>query len=101
MNLMEMTMNEYQSALSSKQPTPGGGTASAVALGHSAALISMVANLTVGNDKWQDGWDASESAIDLSMKVMELSATLAEKDSSAFDKVMEAFRLPKSTEEEK
>ncbi|MEC8258262.1 MAG: cyclodeaminase/cyclohydrolase family protein [Candidatus Thermoplasmatota archaeon] len=101
MNLMEMTMSDYQSALSSKEPTPGGGTASAVALGHSAALISMVASLTIGNDKWQDGWGVSESAIELSSKVMDLSATLAEKDSLAFDKVMEAFRLPKSTEEEK
>ncbi len=43
--LDEMTLREYQTALASSSPTPGGGTAAAVALGHSAALTCMVCDL--------------------------------------------------------
>ena len=56
--LDEMTLREYQTALASSSPTPGGGTAAAVALGHSAALACMVCDLTIGKEKWETGWEA-------------------------------------------
>ena len=96
-----MTVEEFQEALSSKNPTPGGGTASAIALGQSASLVAMVANLTIGNEKWSDGWKASEAALVLANSVMRESAILATKDSDSFDEVMAAFKLPKNTDEEK
>ena len=101
LNWMEMTLEEFQKTLASKSPTPGGGTASAVALGQSAALVAMVSNLTIGNEKWKDGWQASESALEIANKVMDDAATLATEDSNAFDKVMDAFKLPKDSDEEK
>ena len=96
-----MTVEEFQEALSSKNPTPGGGTASAIALGQSASLVAMVANLTIGNEKWSDGWKASEAALDLANSVIRESAILATKDSDSFDEVMAAFKLPRNTDEEK
>ena len=96
-----MTVEEFQEALSSKNPTPGGGTASAIALGQSASLVAMVANLTIGNEKWLDGWKASEAALDLANSVIRESAILATKDSDSFDEVMAAFKLPRTTDEEK
>ena len=101
MNWMDMTLTEFQNSLGSKKPTPGGGTASAVALGQSAGLVAMVANLTIDNDKWQDGWKACEEALVLANEVITKSGELANKDSEAFDQVMACFKMPKSTDEDK
>ena len=101
MDWTNMTIKEFQDALSSKNPTPGGGTASAIALGQSASLVAMVANLTIGNQKWSDGWEISDSALVLANKIIEDSGRLAEEDSDSFDDVMSAFKLPKETEDQK
>lgn len=100
MNWNSLTLDEFQSSLASKSATPGGGTASAVALGQSAALVAMVSRLTIGNEKWQDGWIHSQSALETASEVMESSNRLAIEDSQAFDEVMNAFKLPKTTEVE-
>ena len=100
MNWNSLTLDEFQSSLASKSATPGGGTASAVALGQSAALVAMVSRLTIGNEKWQDGWNHSQSALETAREVMESSNRLAIEDSQAFDEVMNAFKLPKTTEVE-
>ncbi len=101
MDWNELTINQFQEALSSKNPTPGGGTASALALGQSASLVAMVANLTIGNEKWSEGWEISDDALKLANKVKEESARLAKEDSDSFNKVMAAFKLPKKTDDEK
>ena len=101
MDWNELTINQFQEALSSKNPTPGGGTASALALGQSASLVAMVANLTIGNEKWSEGWEISDYALKLANKVKEESARLAKEDSDSFNKVMAAFKLPKNTDDEK
>ena len=101
MDWTELTINEFQEALSSKNPTPGGGTASALALGQSASLVAMVANLTIGNEKWSEGWKISHDALNLANRAIKESARLAKKDSDSFDKVMAAFKLPNNTEDEK
>ena len=100
MNWSSLTLGEFQLSLASKSATPGGGTASAVALGQSAALVAMVSRLTIGNEKWQDGWNHSQSALETASEVMESSNRLAIEDSQAFDEVMNAFKLPKTTEVE-
>lgn len=101
MNWMEMTLDEFQSALASKQATPGGGTAAAVALGQAAGLTEMVCALTLGNEKWQDGWGAADQARAIALKVMTRSGALAQEDSNAFNLVVSGFRLPKSNDDEK
>ena len=100
MDWMEMSLRDFQSALASSSPTPGGGTASAIALGQAAALTCMVADLTIGNDKWQDGWGCAENAQSVAIKIFTEAGKLAKDDSDSFDSVMESFKLPKSTEEE-
>ncbi len=98
---MEMTVREFQSALASSSATPGGGTAAAIALGQASALTIMVCDLTIGKDKWSDGWKISEEAMLLSVKLMSRAGELADEDSDAFDNVMESFRLLKDSDEEK
>ena len=101
MNWADMTLREFQAALASSSPTPGGGTASAVALGQAASLSIMVCDLTLANEKWQDGWAIAEQIQTMAIPMMGRSNKLATEDSQAFDRVMESFGLPKTTDEEK
>lgn len=101
MNWAEMSLREFQAALASSSPTPGGGTAAAVALGQAAALSIMVCDLTLGKEKWEDGWAVANEVQAIAIPMMERANILATEDSDAFDRVMEGFALPKSTEEEK
>ena len=95
---MEMTVRDFQAALASSSPTPGGGTASAIALGQASALTIMVCDLTIGKDKWKEGWTIAEEAMLCSVKIMSRSGELADEDSDAFDSVMAAFKMPKDDE---
>ena len=98
---MEMSVREFQAALASSSPTPGGGTAAAISLGQASALTIMVCDLTIGKEKWSAGWDIAEKAMIRAVKTMTRAGELADEDSDAFDEVMASFRLPKNTEDEK
>ena len=101
MNWMDMTLRDFQASLASSSPTPGGGTAAAVALGQAAALTCMVADLTIDKEKWQDGWQIAEDAQYAAVPIMSRAGELATEDSDSFDAVMSCFKMPKETEEEK
>tara|TARA_B110000444_G_scaffold190471_2_gene180103 strand:+ start:13824 stop:14453 length:630 start_codon:yes stop_codon:yes gene_type:complete len=98
---MEMSVREFQAALASSSPTPGGGTAAAIALGQASALTIMVCDLTIGKEKWQDGWSIAEKALTSSVRIMSRAGELADEDSDAFDAVMASFKLPKDSDEDK
>ena len=101
MNWMEMDLADFQNALASKNATPGGGTAAAVALGQAAGLTEMVCALTIGSERWSDGWQAAEIARLVAAEVLSHAGQLANENSAAFDSVVAAFRMPKENEEEK
>ncbi|MDA0926128.1 MAG: cyclodeaminase/cyclohydrolase family protein [archaeon] len=98
---MDMTLRDFQTALASSSPTPGGGTAAAVALGQAASLTVMVCDLTLGNEKWSEGWTVAEAAQFLAIPLLNRAGELAQADSDAFDGVMDSFKLAKSTDAEK
>jgi glutamate formiminotransferase/formiminotetrahydrofolate cyclodeaminase len=80
--------------------TPGGGAAAAYAGAMAAALVGMVARLTVGKKKYADVEPQMQSVMDQADRLRaELTASVTA-DSAAFDAVMEAFRLPKQTPEQ-
>ena len=60
MSWADKSLKEFQDALASDAPTPGGGSAVGVALGQAAALSIMVCELTLSNEKYKDGWAISE-----------------------------------------
>ena len=101
MNWMDMSVREFQAALASSSPTPGGGTAAAVSLGQAAALAVMVCDLTLGKEKWEGGWPTAEHVQALAIPMLNKAGVLASEDSDAFDAVMDSFGLPKSTDDEK
>tara|TARA_B100000003_G_scaffold168922_1_gene155854 strand:+ start:424 stop:1056 length:633 start_codon:yes stop_codon:yes gene_type:complete len=97
----DKSLKEFQDALASDAPTPGGGSAVGVALGQAAALSIMVCELTLSNEKYKDGWSISESIKEIATPLLILGLDLSLRDSEAFDEVVDSFRLPKDTEEEK
>lgn len=97
----DMTLDAYRDALASSDPTPGGGTAAAVALTQGAALAAMVCRLTLKSEKWIDGHGAAVAAFAVAEPLLERGHALAHEDAHSFDAVMEAFRMPRETDEEK
>lgn len=103
--LMDMTLRDYSEILASSEPAPGGGSTSALSGVLGAALTMMVVNLSVGKKNYE--------ALDENIKaefmreagnVKELQkelTRLVDEDTKAFNKFMEAMKLPKNTEEEK
>lgn len=91
---------DFLAALASDAPTPGGGSVAAMAGALGAALTSMVANLTIGREKFmavdKDMRQVRERAGALQRQLVDLMAA----DSAAFDAVMAAYRLPRATNEE-
>ncbi len=87
----ELPVDGFAEALASDAPTPGGGSASALAGALAAGLVAMVARLTPGelDDVAAEG-DALRAEL----------LTLVDEDAAAFDAVMAAFRLPKETPEQ-
>ncbi|NLS45368.1 MAG: cyclodeaminase/cyclohydrolase family protein [Firmicutes bacterium] len=98
----ELKVSEYAEAVAKGSPTPGGGSVSAVVAGLSAALIGMVGSLTASRISGDD--DTAKTVLEAVNTAGNLRAdllVLAEEDAAAYDKVIAAFRLPKTTEEEK
>jgi formiminotetrahydrofolate cyclodeaminase len=93
------TLREFQDALASSDPTPGGGSAAGVALGQAAALSVMVSDLTLAKDSMKEGWDISERVKSVAVPMLDEGLVLATEDSEAFDAVVDSFKLPKDTEE--
>lgn len=96
----DMTLDQYRDALASDTPTPGGGSAAAVALSQGAALAIMVCNLTEGKEKWESGWAAAANCRALASNMLERGYELAFEDAHSFDGVMAAFKMSKNTPDE-
>lgn len=97
----DISISEFLEELASSSPEPGGGSVAALAGALAAALVSMVANLTVGRESYAAVEDRVSSIRD---KADELRATLKELitlDAKAYGAVVLAMQLPKDTEEEK
>jgi len=95
------TLREYFTELSSSSPTPGGGNVAAICGALSASLGTMVCNLTIGKKKYAD---VETELINVKTKLESFQNKffeLADRDNSAFNKVMDAFRLPKDSDAEK
>ncbi len=99
MTWSDVTLREFQNALASSAPTPGGGSAAGVVLGQAAALAIMVSDLTLGKDSLREGWEISEQVKRIALPMLDEGLKLATADSEAFDKVVDSFKLPKDTDQ--
>lgn len=101
MMLANLSITKFLEKTASKNPVPGGGSAAALSAAIASSLSEMVANLTVGRKDYtavEDEMKAiSKQAADFRDKLI----GYIDKDSDAYQRVMQAFKLPKNTEEEK
>lgn len=99
--LTNMKLDDFADLTASESPAPGGGSISAYAGALGAALGSMVANLSASKKGWEDRWEYfSDYALKLQAIKKEL-ILLVDEDTDAFNRVMDAFKLPKSSDIEK
>jgi glutamate formiminotransferase/formiminotetrahydrofolate cyclodeaminase len=95
------TVEGFLEALASDAATPGGGTASALAGAVGSSLVAMVARLTVGKKGFEQVQGRMEQIVAEADAVRVEFLSLADLDAEAFDGVMQAYRLPKETDEDK
>ncbi|WP_276789017.1 cyclodeaminase/cyclohydrolase family protein [Veillonella magna] len=101
MELKGLSVEAFINETGSSSPAPGGGSIAALNAASAAALVEMVASLTIGKEKY--------AAVEADMKAVQAKASelktkfvnFIDEDSNAFNKIMAAFKLPKGTDEEK
>ena len=99
--LIDLDVKKYMENLASNLPAPGGGSASALAGAQGISLVMMVAELTVGKEKYRD-WEAyCQKAISDGTVIQTNFLKAIDDDTDAYNKVGAAFKLPKNTDEEK
>lgn len=103
--LMDMTLRDYCDVLASSEPAPGGGSTAALSGVLGAALTMMVVNLSLGKKNYEglDGHIKENFMKEFgNVKALKDELTgLVDEDTKAFNKFMEAMKLPKDTEEQK
>jgi len=99
--LTNKTVNDFLNDLASNSPAPGGGSVAALAGAMGAALASMVCNLTIGKKKYEGVETEMKSTLERTEYLRSQFTVLVDRDTEAFNKVMEAFRMPKETDNQK
>ena len=99
--LVDLTLTEFTDETASESPAPGGGSVSAYMGAMGVALGTMVANLSSHKRGWDDRWEEFSDWAEKGMKYQSELVRLVDEDTDAFNKIMDAFGLPKKTEDEK
>jgi len=99
-SLLRLNLREFANELSSDTPAPGGGSAAALVAALSASLAAMVANLTVGKKGYEEAEEEMKKVAMMAQQLKDEMLKAVDKDSCAFNRVMDAYRMPKATEEQ-
>jgi len=99
--LANMTLEEFAASLSAGTPTPGGGSAAALAGALSASLVQMVCDLTLGREPYKAHEETVRSIRQRAEALRRDLLVLVDRDAEAYDGVIKAIRLPKGSEAEK
>ena len=99
--LTDMTCTGFAEETASESPAPGGGSISAYMGALAAALGTKVANLSSHKAGWDDRWEEFSNYADSGQQMMKLLLDLVNEDTAAFNRVMAAIQMPKSTDEER
>ncbi len=100
-SLVDMTLTEFADETASESPAPGGGSISAYVSALGVSLGTMVANLSSHKRGWDDRWEEFSDLAEKGMAIQQELLKLVDEDTNAFNKIMDAFGLPKSTDDEK
>ena len=99
--LANMRLNAFVDETASESPAPGGGSIAAYCGSLGVALATMVANLSASKKGWEERWNEFSDWADKGQKIKKQLLHLVDEDTVAFNKIMDAFKLPKTTDQEK
>jgi len=97
--LANLSVVDFLDETASNSPVPGGGSIAALSAAFSSALTQMVATLTLGKKGYEDVQEEAESVVKEAQRMKGFFVEYIDKDSDAFNEVMNAFKLPKDTDE--
>ena len=98
--LVAMTVRGFVDEVSTESPAPGGGSVAALAGSLAAGLAAMVANLTVGKKGYEAAWEDLSALAGRAQEVKASLLVAIDEDTRAFNRVLDAMRLPKATLEQ-
>jgi glutamate formiminotransferase/formiminotetrahydrofolate cyclodeaminase len=99
--LIDMDLKAFMNETASESPAPGGGSISSYMGALGAALGTMVANLSAHKRGWDDRWEEFSVWAEKGKEIQNRLLNLVDEDTEAFNKILEAFALPKKSDEEK
>jgi len=99
--LVNLTLEGFVNETASESPAPGGGSISAAMGAFGAALATMVANLSAHKAGWDNRWEEFSNWADKGKYYHDQLVKMVDEDTNAFNRIMDAFGLPKATEAEK
>jgi glutamate formiminotransferase/formiminotetrahydrofolate cyclodeaminase len=99
--LVKMTCKGFADETASESPAPGGGSVAAYMGSLGVALATMVANLSSHKAGWDDRWEEFSNWAEKGQKIKDELIFLVDEDTRAFNRIMDAFGLPKGSDEEK
>jgi formiminotetrahydrofolate cyclodeaminase len=97
----DKTLQQFLDELASSDPVPGGGAVAALAGSLAAALVAMVCQLTIGRKNYAPVEDEMRAILPHAQERRARLTTLIDADVNAYARVMDAYKLPKTTEAEK
>ena len=100
-SLVKMNLTDFANETASESPAPGGGSISAYMGALGSALSGMVANLSSHKRGWDDRWEEFSNWAEKAKAIQDQLIKLVDEDTNAFNLIMNAFGLPKGTDEEK
>lgn len=98
--LVDLSLTEFASETSSESPAPGGGSIAAYVGALGAALGTMVANLSSHKRGWDDRWEEFSLVAEEGQGYVKRLLELVDEDTRSFNEILEAFKMPKDSEEE-
>ncbi len=99
--LVDLSLADFADETASESPAPGGGSIAAYMGTLGAALATMVANLSAHKRGWDSRWEEFSNWAEKGKAFQVQLIKLVDEDTNAFNKIMDAYNLPKKTEEEK
>ena len=99
--LVDLSLKDFADLTASEAPAPGGGSIAAYSAALGVALGTMVANLSSHKRGWDEKWEYYSKWAEKGQEFKENLIHLVDEDTNAFNKIMDAFKLPKKTEEDK
>ena len=99
--LVDMNLRDFADETASESPAPGGGSIAAYMGALGSSLATMVANLSSHKRGWDDRWEEFSNWAERGKAYQVELIKMVDEDTNAFNRIMDAFGLPKKTDEEK